>query len=116
MTRVLIVTVGGSPEPILKAVELHQPDEVIFACSAPPCPSPSLEQVIGEGTPCCHKVADLEEMRPNLVTQLGLRGFRPDLQLICRTASAGCALLCRNCLHASVNWSSAVISPVAPSR
>ena len=82
MTRILIVSVGGSPEPILKAVELHQPDEVIFACSAPPCPTPSLPQVIGEGTPCCHKVGDQEEMRPNLVTQLALKGFRPDLQLI----------------------------------
>lgn len=82
MTRVLILTVGGSPEPILKAVELHQPDEVIFACSAPPCPSPSLEQVHGAGTPCRHIVDGQEEMRPNLVTQLALRGFRPDLQLI----------------------------------
>lgn len=82
MTRVLIVTVGGSPDPILKAVELHHPDEVIFACSAPPCASPSLDQVIGEGTPCRHWVNRQEQWRPNLVTQLGLRGFREDLQLI----------------------------------
>lgn len=82
MTRVLIVTVGGSPEPILKAVELHQPDEVIFACSAPPCSSPSLLQVIGEGTPCRHSIDGQEIFRPNLVTQLGLQGFRPDLQII----------------------------------
>lgn len=86
MTRVLIVSVGGSPEPILKAVELHAPDEVIFACSAPPCSAPSLEQVIGEGTPCAHVVAGggagEKEWRPNLVTQLGLQGFRPDLQII----------------------------------
>jgi CRISPR-associated protein (TIGR02710 family) len=82
MTRVLIVSVGGSPDPILKAVELHQPDEVVFACSAPPCSAPSLEQVIGEGTPCRHRIEDCEELRPNLVVQLGLKGFRPDLQLI----------------------------------
>ncbi|MEB3271005.1 MAG: hypothetical protein VKJ44_05095 [Synechococcus sp.] len=82
MTRVLIVTVGGSPEPILKAVELHQPDELIFACSAPPCERPSLDQVIGAGTPCRHIVAGVEEWRPNLVTQLQLNGFREDLQLI----------------------------------
>ena len=82
MTRVLIVSVGGSPDPIFKAVELHQPDEVIFACSAPPCSAPSLEQVIGAGTPCCHLIEDNEELRPNLVTQLNLEGFRPDLQLI----------------------------------
>lgn len=82
MTRVLIVTVGGSPEPILKAVELHQPDEVIFACSAPPCQAPSLEQVIGAGTPCRHRVDGCDELRPNLVVQLDLKGFRPDLQII----------------------------------
>jgi len=82
MTRVLIVSVGGSPDPILKAVELHQPDEVIFACSAPPCTAPSLEQVIGEGTPCRHRIEDHEVLRPNLVAQLGLERFRPDLQLI----------------------------------
>jgi CRISPR-associated protein (TIGR02710 family) len=82
VTRVLIVSVGGSPEPILKAVELHRPDEVIFACSAPPCERPSLDQVIGEGTPCVHRFSDREEQRPNLVAQLGLQGFRPDLQII----------------------------------
>jgi CRISPR-associated protein (TIGR02710 family) len=82
MTRVLIVSVGGSPDPILKAVELHQPDEVIFACSAPPCEEPSLNQVIGEGIPCKHRVAGEDHWRPNLVTQLGLRQFRQDLQLI----------------------------------
>jgi CRISPR-associated protein (TIGR02710 family) len=82
MTRVLIVSVGGSPEPILKAVELHQPDELIFTCSAPPCPTPSLDQVIGEGTPCRHSIDGEDVLRPNLVTQLGLKGFRPDLQII----------------------------------
>jgi CRISPR-associated protein (TIGR02710 family) len=82
MTRVLIVSVGGSPDPILKAVELHAPDEVIFVCSAPPCERPSLDQVIGEGMPCRHLVAGQEIWRPNLVTQLGLQGFRENLQLI----------------------------------
>ena len=82
MTRVLIVSVGGSPDPILKAVELHQPDEVIFVCSAPPCERPSLDQVIGEGLPCRHLVEGQEIWKPNLVIQLGLQGFREDLQLI----------------------------------
>lgn len=82
MTRVLIVSVGGSPDPILKAVELHQPDEVIFACSAPPCERPSVDQVIGEGTPCRHLMNEQEQWRPNLVTQLDLKGFREDLQII----------------------------------
>lgn len=79
MARVLMVTVGGSPEPILQAAQAHQPDEVVFVCSAPPCEAPSLEQVIGEGTPCRH---DDNDWRPNLVRQLQLQGFRPDLQLV----------------------------------
>jgi len=79
MARVLMVTVGGSPEPIVQAVQAHQPDEVVFVCSAPPCTAPSLEQVIGEGTPCRHGEND---WRPNLVNQLQLQGFRADLQLI----------------------------------
>ena len=82
MTRVLIVSVGGSPEPILKAVQCHQPDELIFVCSAPPCQAPSLEQVIGVGMPCRHSVDGVEDWRPNLVTQLGLKDFRADLQII----------------------------------
>ena len=83
MARVLLVTVGGSPEPILQAVQAHQPDEVVFICSAPPCAAPSLDQVIGEGTPCRHLTpAGAEEWRPNLVQQLQLPHFRPDLQLI----------------------------------
>jgi CRISPR-associated protein (TIGR02710 family) len=85
MTRVLIVSVGGSPDPILKAVELHRPDEVIFACSAPPCEEPSLNQVIGAGTPCLHRVDGEEIARANLVTQLQLKGFRQDLQILALT-------------------------------
>ena len=38
--------------------------------------------MIGEGTPCEHRIDDRKEYRPNLVTQLGLQGFRPDMQLI----------------------------------
>ena len=83
MTRVLLVTVGGSPEPIVQAYRAHRPDELIFICSGPPCEAPSLEQVIGKGTPCLHQGTDgHQEQRPNLVTQLGLQGFRPDLQIL----------------------------------
>ena len=83
MTRVLLVTVGGSPEPILKTAEIHQPDELIFICSAPPCPAPSLDQVIGPGTPCLHVDADgIDHWRPNLVHQLGLTDFHADHQII----------------------------------
>jgi CRISPR-associated protein (TIGR02710 family) len=83
MTRVLLVAVGGSPEPIVQAYRAHQPDELIFICSSPPCHAPSLEQVLGEGTPCLHQGIDgRQENRPNLVTQLGLQDFRPDLQIV----------------------------------
>lgn len=83
MTRVLLVTVGGSSEPILQSYRAHQPEELIFICSGPPCKAPSLEQVVGLGTPCIHQgVDDLQESRPNLVSQLGLQGFRPDLQIV----------------------------------
>lgn len=83
MTRVLLVTVGGTPQPILEAVRAHQPDEVVFICSAPPCPAPSTLQVIGDGTPCRHRLDDgSEEERANLVTQLALQGFREDLQIV----------------------------------
>lgn len=83
MTRVLLVTVGGSPEPILQAHHAHQPDELIFICSGPPCPAPSLEQVIGAGTPCLHQLGDgRQQWRPNLVTQLALQDFQPQLQIL----------------------------------
>jgi CRISPR-associated protein (TIGR02710 family) len=83
MTRVLLVTVGGSPEPILQAVHAHQPDEVIFLCSAPPCEAPSLDQVTGPGLPCCHTLPDgRQERRPNLVSQLELAVFDPALQIL----------------------------------
>jgi CRISPR-associated protein (TIGR02710 family) len=83
MTRILLVTVGGTPEPILHAVRSHQPDQVVFVVSAPPCLSPSLDQVIGEGLPCSHARPDgSTEDRPNLVNQLALRGFDPSQQLI----------------------------------
>jgi CRISPR-associated protein (TIGR02710 family) len=83
MTRVLLVTVGGSPEPILQACRAHQPDEVIFICSAPPCRAPSLGQVLGDGTPCLHVDGDgRQEHRPNLVRQLELQDFQPALQIV----------------------------------
>lgn len=81
--RVLLVTVGGSPEPILHAVRSHAPDLVVFVCSAPPCPAPSQEQVIGDGTPCLHTLEDGgREARPNLLQQLQLENFQPGLQLV----------------------------------
>ena len=83
MTRLLLVTVGGTPDPILHAVTSHQPDRVVFVVSAPPCKAPSLEQVVGAGLPCKRRLADgTEEQLPNLVTQLGLTSFDPNQDLV----------------------------------
>lgn len=47
MKKILFVSVGGSYQPIVKAIESLQPERTIFFCS-----SMSISQVIGEGTPC----------------------------------------------------------------
>jgi len=50
MPKVLIVTVGGSHQPIVTAISSLQPDRVIFLCSTGNRGSES--QVIGKETPC----------------------------------------------------------------
>ncbi len=83
MSRLLLVTVGGSPDPILHAVRSHQPDRVVFVVSASPCGAPSLEQVIGDGHPCRRRLADgSDEELPNLLTLLSLGAFDPDQDLV----------------------------------
>jgi len=44
MTRILLVSVGGTPDPIHHAVASHQLDRVVFVVSAPTCQAPSLNQ------------------------------------------------------------------------
>jgi hypothetical protein len=44
MTRILLVSVGGTPDPIHHAVTSHQLDRVVFVVSAPTCQAPSLNQ------------------------------------------------------------------------
>jgi CRISPR-associated protein (TIGR02710 family) len=72
MKKVLIVSVGGTCQPILTAVRTLRPDRVIFFCSGGK--QSSTVQVIGEGKPCFMGKGD--DGRPvleaNLVTQLGL--------------------------------------------
>jgi CRISPR-associated protein (TIGR02710 family) len=89
MTHILLVTVGGSPDPILFAVQAlrrEQPDqplEVVFICSVAHCPKPSVEQVVGEGFPCLHYLPDGgQEMGANLLVQLGISDFNPERHLI----------------------------------
>lgn len=83
MTKILLVTVGGSPEPILHSVRNHHADLVVFVVSDPASGAASLEQVIGSGQPCCHYLIDGSiEQKPNLVSQLQLANFNADQQLL----------------------------------
>jgi CRISPR-associated protein (TIGR02710 family) len=89
MTRVLLVTVGGSPDPIIfsvQAVRREQPSsplDVVFICSVDPCPRPSLVQVIGEGFPCEHYLpGGQKELGANLLVQLGITDYNPERHLI----------------------------------
>lgn len=89
MSRALLVTVGGSPDPILFSVQSlrsadpHDPLEVVFVCSVAPCPTPSLPQVVGEGLPCNHPQADGSTVAgANLLLQLDIRNFNEIRHLI----------------------------------
>lgn len=82
MTKVLIVTVGGSHQPIVTAISSLQPDRVIFICSTGKKGSES--QVINPETPCeVRKGTEVIERLPNIPTQakLGTR-FEPNRDLI----------------------------------
>jgi len=89
MKRVLLVTVGGSPDPIIFSVQAlrrqqpSSPMEVVFICSVDPCPRASLEQVIGEGFPCEHYLpGGQKELGANLLIQLGISDYDPERHLI----------------------------------
>lgn len=69
--KILFITVGGSPKPILTSVVSLKPDRVVFICSDGPKGSQS--QIIGEGKPCeVRKGSEVVESLPNIPTQLGL--------------------------------------------
>lgn len=82
MYKVLLVTVGGSFQPIVTSIRTLQPDRVIFLCSDGD--KGSKVQVIGEGTPCeVRRGAEVVESLPNIPTQLGLDDrFQPERDLI----------------------------------
>ncbi|MBW4573295.1 MAG: hypothetical protein KME31_36680 [Tolypothrix carrinoi HA7290-LM1] len=70
-TKILLVTVGGSFQPIITAIRSLQPDRIIFIASDGEKGSKS--QVIGEGTPCeVRRGAEVMERLPNIPTQVGL--------------------------------------------
>jgi len=69
--RILLVTVGGSPRPIITSVKTLKADRIIFICSSGP--KSSTPQVIGDGKPCkIIKRGKVVEELPNLVTVLNL--------------------------------------------
>ena len=71
MTRVLLVTVGGSPQPIITAVKELKPDRIIFLCSTGKNGSDHL--VIGGGFPCeIRAQGEVVKQLPNLPTHLQL--------------------------------------------
>jgi len=79
MAKTLIVTVGGSPQPIITAVKTLKPDRTIFLCS-----EGSTSQVIGEDKPCeIRKAGKIVDRLANLprVLELG-SSFRPERDLI----------------------------------
>ncbi len=68
MKKILILTVGGSYQPLLTSIGTVKPDKIFFLCSQESC-----EQVIGEGKvlKSSNKV-DKNDL-PNLVTLAGLK-------------------------------------------
>lgn len=82
MSTILLITVGGSPQPIITAIQSLTPDRAVFICSDGP--RGSVSQVIGEGTPCeMRRGAEVVERLPNLPTYLGMGDrFHPDADLV----------------------------------
>jgi CRISPR-associated protein (TIGR02710 family) len=82
MTTILFVTVGGSPQPIVTAIETLKPDRVIFICSTGDQGSKS--QVVGTGTPCeIRKGSEVVDRLPNIPTQTNLGSkFQPTTDLV----------------------------------
>lgn len=72
--RTLVITVGGSFEPVRTSIESLEPDRVVFLCSGGR--SGSRSQVDGPGTPCeVRQLGQVVEKRPSLVHQLDLKDY-----------------------------------------
>lgn len=74
MKKVLIVSVGGSYEPVVTAIREIKPDRVVFLCSGGTCRNSSVSQVMGEGTPCeLRRGAEVIKKEPNILVQTGYK-------------------------------------------
>ena len=72
MSVLLAVTVGGSCQPVVTAIQDYRPDFVVFIVSTGSRGSRGM--VDGEGSPCQIRAADGKSVQflPNIVTQTGL--------------------------------------------
>ena len=74
MTKVLVLTVGGSSEPLITSIKRHKPDYVIFLCSADrvtPVKIPGSHHTVdGDGLPCREWN---KEPQPSIVVRAGLK-------------------------------------------
>ncbi len=79
MQKILFVSVGGSYQPIVKAIESLNPQRTVFFCS-----TGSLAQVIGKGYPCeQRKGAEIVKKLSNIPTQLQMgEQFDPDQDVL----------------------------------
>lgn len=81
MTQILLVTVGGSPQPILTAIDQLQPDRVVFICSTGKTGSD--KQVLDPGKPCkVYEGGQIVRELKNLPTQARLDSFDRDRDLV----------------------------------
>lgn len=72
--KILILTVGGSHQPILKSISSNKPDFVAFLCSADAEPrKSSYLDVEGEGMVLKSTFDQKKPDMPNIVTQAGIR-------------------------------------------
>ena len=79
MKKILVVSVGGSYQPIVKAIESLKPERIVFFCS-----KGSASQVNGKGKPCeQRKGAEIVKTLPNIPTQLRMdERFDPDQDVL----------------------------------
>lgn len=79
----LVVTVGGSPQPVVSAVVQLRPRFVVFVCTGGTGPAASRNQVDGEGSPCEIRSPNGETRRlPNLLTQIADEGLHVEHRLV----------------------------------
>lgn len=78
--KVLILTTGGSSEPLVTSIKGHRPDYVIFLCSSdqPNGQPGSYKTVDYEGKPCKERDGD----KPSIVSRTGLTKEQYEVKII----------------------------------